>query len=121
MVGFLYNGITDQVFALELTHGIFLDPPAQVLFPAEIPTLALRWQGSFLRERLKLVVAGLFMGWTLEYGWLARAELHYELQDGLQVSLGYITYQPGSEFSLLTGLSSHDRLSAGLRWDFTLL
>lgn len=139
MIGATYSGIENASFVLEVGQGLVVDgrpdagdgplmldegagvvigPAPEFLLPVEEPTFSLRILYTFLRDRMQAAGAVTVFGYKAQLGALARAELAYNIRDALQVSLGYITYQPGSELGPLTGLSSHDRLFLKLRWDF---
>lgn len=117
----LYSGIQDATLSMELAKGFYLDGIDQVLLPFDAPTLGLRGSYSMRRGDLELTGTALFSGLELEYGWFLRAEVAYRFADGLKGILGYATYHPGDEFSLLSGFETHDRLFGQLRWDFVLL
>ena len=122
MLGITWTGVQDLVVGFEVLKPYVINKPHGMLFDANAPTFALRASYKMLRERLTLSAAAIFVGWYREQGWLVRADVEYEILDGLAVRAGYVTYQPGSaEFSPFMGLDRHDRLFAQLRWDFQIL
>jgi hypothetical protein len=140
MFGMTYSGITDLTLALEIGQSLIADgrpksqgapimvgdpvvvigAAPQPLFPLDEPVYSLRALYSFFRQRMQFSGALTTFGVRAQLGWLMRAELAYSLRDALQVSLGYITYQPSDEPGFLIGLEKHDRIFAKLRWDFVL-
>ncbi len=120
MVGVTYSGFRDTRLFIEFKKSWLLDDVPDLLFPAEEPAIAMRYTHNVLREDLTLELAATIFGWSANYGWLARATVEYIITDGLKIGAGYITYQPGAEFGLLSGADRHDRFSVKLRWDFTL-
>ncbi|MEZ4463399.1 MAG: DUF1302 family protein [bacterium] len=123
MLGVTYAGVTDLNVAFEVQQGVFLDEPADVLFPADAPIFALRGQYLLLNQRLTLTGGATALGATAEYGGLVRAEASYELADGWKGGGGYIWYYTGdeAEFGPFTTFTEHDRLFFKLRYDFRLL
>jgi len=115
-----YSGVTDLTLMLEAFKPFLINPPPDLLIDANAPWFAARAQYTMLRQRLTLLAVAMVIGIRAELGWLVRAEASYQLRDGLKVSAGYITYQPGSEFGPFYGLGRHDRLFGQLRWDFRL-
>ncbi|MCA9540079.1 MAG: hypothetical protein KC620_14375, partial [Myxococcales bacterium] len=126
MLGITYGGFADTQLTLEAQRGVFIDRPDDLLFPVDAPIFAARAMHRALRERLTLLGVATAIGLTAQYGWLARAEATYKLEEfitGFQVTLGYVHYSPGDpdEFSPFYGFDAHDRVFARLRWDFTAL
>lgn len=121
MLGVTWQPVQEHQVALELAKSFVLEDVPDLLFPIDEPQLALRSMHNFLRDDLTLSFALSLIGWTANQGWLGRAEISYVIEDGLKVGGGFITYQPTSEFGQLSGLDTHDRFFAKLRWDFTLL
>jgi len=123
LLGCTYTGLSDTSLTLEVTHLALLDAPADLLLPFDGPSAALRVHRTLLRQRLSLEVAAAVLGATAEHGGLARVTARYELADGLHALLGAITYQPGrsDDPGPLTGLTHHDRILLGLRWDLGVL
>ena len=54
MLGVTYTGVADLNVALEVQKGVFLDEPADLLFPADAPIFAARAQYQLLDQRLTL-------------------------------------------------------------------
>ena len=122
MLGITWTEVDDLIIALEIHKPWIIDEPDNLLFDAGAPTIMLRASYSTLREDLQFMLVGMMMGWTAELGWIVRGEISYKLIDGLKLSGGYITYQPGDdEFGPFFGLDSHDRIFVKLRWDFRIL
>jgi hypothetical protein len=121
MVGVTWTGIEHLVVGAELMKPTLLDDPDGVLMDMNAPTFALRASYQAFDDRLVISAAALFFGWYRQQGWLVRGDVTYDLVDTLRVGLGYVTYQPGADFGALFGLERHDRLFAGIRWDFQIL
>ena len=119
MMGVTWSGVQNLTLGAEFLSTILLDEPEGMLVEMSVPTLALRASYLALDERLSLSAVFTLVG--LGQGWLARADVSYDLWDTVKLGLGYVTYQPGRAFGAFYGLESHDRLFAGLRWDFQLL
>ncbi|MCP4605781.1 MAG: hypothetical protein GY847_35545 [Proteobacteria bacterium] len=120
MVGVTYSGFKNTMVFLEFKKSWLLDDLPDLLFSAEEPAFALRYTHMLLNNDLELELAATMFGWSADLGWLVRATINYVIRDGVQAGIGYITYQPGSEFGLISSLNNHDRISIKLRWDFTL-
>jgi hypothetical protein len=112
---------SNTVFTVEAGKGFYLDDTADVLLPYSAPTLALRASHRRWHDDLELSSTMLFSGLELEYGWLARGNVSYRFREGFRGILGYVSYHPGDQFSLLAGFDTHDRLYGQLRWDFQVL
>ncbi|MBN1654728.1 MAG: hypothetical protein JXA30_13235 [Deltaproteobacteria bacterium] len=130
MFGFQYQNIVkDANLIFEYEQHYVIDSPEHdadsdssigLQFPVEQPQFALVWQQTFLQERLSLDIRAILFGIWRYTGWMAKAELGYELTEGLKAAVGYATFQPNDEFSLIYGMDSNDRILANLRWDFLL-
>jgi hypothetical protein len=94
------------------------DSRIEPFFPVEQPQLGFRIEHKMLQERLSLTGTGVVLGIWNYTGWLARAEVSYQLRDALTVGIGYIIYQPNDEMSIINGFTKHDRVYASLRWDY---
>jgi hypothetical protein len=128
LLGLTYFGLADANVGLELARSYVVSNPERepgsaraLLLPVEQPSLALRWNHNFLRDRLQLTLVFVLIGLTDFNAALGRGELGYVLADGLRLVLGYIAYLPGDEFGPFYGFERNDRLYLDLRWDFSLL
>ena len=119
MLGVTWSGVQNLTVGAEFLSTILLDEPEGMLVEMSVPSLALRASYLALDERLSLSAVLTVIG--LGQGWLARADVSYDVLDTLKLGAGYVTYQPGDAFGAFYGLGAHDRLFAGLRWDFQLL
>lgn len=121
MLGVGYSGFESTNIDLEYGQSWLHNEIKDIVYPVDIPALALRISRSFWREDLRINLAVSALGFELEQGWLGRLDLSYVLVDGMKVGFGGITYQPGSEErSPLEGLSTHDQVFGTFRWDFVL-
>lgn len=122
MLGVTYS-IADGALTLESAGRKTFNEPTGLLRPS-IPDVALLYRQDFLRQRLHVTFAAMAFGLLDNYqGLLARLECRYDLDDGVALGLGYVTYQPGGDpesFSVLSGFDRNDRIFASLRWDFLL-
>ena len=91
-----------------------------LLFDIDAPTLALRFSWRGLNERLTVAGGGSVLGLQAEQGWLVGLDANYEAVQSFYVGLGYMTIHPGDDFGFLSGLDTHDQLTARLRYDFTI-
>jgi hypothetical protein len=128
MFGFQYQNIVEDAnLIFEYEQHYVMDSPdreedssIEFQFPVEQPQFAAVWQQTFLQERLSLDIRALLFGIWQYTGWLAKAELAYELFDNVKAGIGYATFQPNDKISWIYGMKSHDRILANLRWDFLL-
>lgn len=118
MVGVTYSGLPNTLLFFEGGQTTALDGASETLFGGSAPIFALRSLHTLFNENLLANLTFYGVGWSLEYGYLARAELTYRLSDDVKLGLGAITYHPGKELGLLSGLDRHDRLFTSFRWDF---
>jgi hypothetical protein len=121
LIGFTYTGFKDTVLSLEVKKSWILEDIPDVLFDIEEPTLGFRCRRNLGSDDLRLDFTLLMYGWGLKYGWLGRLLMEYVIRDGLRITAGYITYYPGHEFGLLSGMAGNDRFYMQLRWDFSIL
>ena len=72
---------------------------------------------------MRLDATATAVGVQAQYGWLARAELAYVLQDNLQLGMMYVHYGAGdrAEVGPFYGLDQHDQLWLKLRWAVQLI
>ncbi|MCP4602233.1 MAG: hypothetical protein GY847_17235 [Proteobacteria bacterium] len=121
MASIAYMGFRDAMIFIELAKRWLLEDLPDLLFPVEEPIVAVRYTHALLPDDLELELGLSLFGWSVKYGWLARAMATYNIMDGLKVSLGYITYQPGeNRFGMLAGFVENDRVFLRLRWDFAI-
>ncbi|MCO4746903.1 MAG: hypothetical protein KC912_19050 [Proteobacteria bacterium] len=118
MVGVGMNYIPNTTVDFEVSQGVFLKNPGELITPADTTNWGLRVGWTGMRERLRLGATGLAFGTDGRYGSLARLDASYALRDGLWATVGGITYQPGRENGPLIGLDTHDQLFGQLRWSF---
>ena len=115
-----YSGFSDHTLGLEFQRPILLSSVSDALYPVELSVISGRIVGTYLRERLRMVVVLTHFGLGTNYGQLLRAEGTYEVADGIKASLTYVHYGPPSGDTLgpLTGMDEHDQLLLSCRWDF---
>jgi len=121
MAGVTWTGVEHLIVGVEFMKPTLVDDPDRMLMDMNALTFSLRASYQALDDRLTISAVALFFGWYRQQGWLVRGDVTYDLLDTLQIGLGYISYQPGSEFGALFGLERHDRLFANVRWDFQVL
>ena len=121
MIGLTWSGVTDLRLTAEFGKSWVTNGDSNLSLPLDEPVLLLRASYALMRQRLQLSAAASLIGWTVDGGWLVRADVSYEILDGLKVGLGGVTYQPGDDFGALYGLDTHDRIFTWLRWDFRVL
>ncbi|NRA35472.1 MAG: hypothetical protein HRU17_19255 [Polyangiaceae bacterium] len=120
MLGYTYSGFSDVMLSAELTQNFIPEGTSEpTLFELRQPAVAVQYHQFFLRERLEVTAVGSVLA-GLDSGWLARADVSYELADAWSVGGGYVTFQPGNRLSGLNGFTTHDRVFAKLRYDFAL-
>lgn len=118
MVGATWAAIEDTFLSLELSRGLYVDRPDDLLFEADAAVVAIRLDQQLDGGDVRISAAFVKLGLARPFGWLARGEISARLVDTLRASIGFITYQPGSELGPISGLDRHDRAQLGLRWDF---
>ena len=116
-----WRGLSNTVIGLEVTKLWLLDDPGPLLFPADAVTWSLRVNHDAMRERLHVSAVAVGFGLQAQYGWLARADVRYDVIDALSVGLAYVHYGPGEEFGPLSGFDYHDRVAVQLRYAFSVL
>ncbi|MCO4762868.1 MAG: hypothetical protein KC502_15240 [Myxococcales bacterium] len=121
MVSVTYRGIRDTVLGFEGSRTTLLDTPEDLLFPVDAPFLSLRAQHNTWNDRLHFTAVAIAVGHVAQYGWLARADVTWDIRDALKLSTTFVTYQPGEKFGPFAGLDQHDRIGVRLRWDFSAL
>ena len=115
---------------VEVSRGLFPDRPDGLVFPIDATVWAFRFGKMAMKQKLKFDLVGTAVGVAAQYGWLARAELGYDIRDGLKASVAAIHYgtghdtlgepfkaEDGSEVGPFSALGEHDLLLLKLRWD----
>lgn len=118
MIGVNVGYIPNTTVDVEVSQGVFLRNPGDLIAPADTTTWAMRVGWTGMRERLRLSGTTLAFGTDGRYGSLARADASYQLRDGLWATLGGIAYKPGRENGPLIGLDGHEQLFGQMRWSF---
>jgi hypothetical protein len=123
-ITYVFNGATTA--GLEIAQSYLVHNPArdagaawETLWPVEATRLALRFDQSLFRERLRIGVVALVIGLIELNGVMVRGELGYALTDALRVQLQYISYHPTQQFGVFYGFTSHDRLVLTAQWNFS--
>jgi hypothetical protein len=123
LLGVTYLASTTTSAAFEVNQTYIFDNPERrpelhlkPLFPLEATQLAFRFNHSFLRERASLALAAMLFGLAPFNAWAARIEIGYALLDNLDVSAGYLAYQPSSNFGFFYGFTQHDRVFINVRF-----
>jgi hypothetical protein len=121
-LGLSWAGLPDTLIALEVAETVPLGASgSDFLVPPDLPQVMLRVTHRALRESLRLLGVVTGFGLAGELGWLARLDAGWAVQDGLEVGLGYMHYDPTDRAGPITGLDRHDRVSLRVRWDFDAL
>ena len=94
------------------------EPFSQTFLPQDSITWAARVSWTGMRDRLRLACTGLSFGADARYGALVRGDASYAVRDGLWVTLGGITYQPGEKNGPLLGFDEHDQIFVQSRFSF---
>lgn len=122
MVGFDYAGITNTTLSVEMVNrhiNKYVDDLASApdMKKENEGQIALRYTGSFMREKLKLVALASFLGLNSDSGAFYRASMEYELKDAFTIMLGGIIYQSGDSF-LINQIADNDRIFFDIRYSF---
>jgi hypothetical protein len=120
MAGLSWTPEPEILLALEVLKPFRTETIEDLLFDIDEPTLALRFSWRGLNERLTVGGGASALGLQAEQGWLVGVDASYEAVQSLFVALGYTTIHPGESFGFLSGLDTHDQLTARLRYDFTI-
>ena len=117
--GFL-TGISDHSIGVEAQRIFGLTEIDDPLFPIDLTIINARFVGNYMRERLRVVLAGSLFGLDPHLGQFYRLETNYEARDGFRMGIMYVHYNPseGEQLSPLSGLNRHEQVIAQLRWDF---
>ena len=123
MLGLTYTPVADLQLALEFSKSSFVDEPDGLVFPVDQPTFAFRAMYKMLRDTLTFSAAVSMFGIETadEIGFVARAEVSYDIMDGVQIGGGYVHYHPSEDLGFLSGLGDHDQIFLKFRYDFLLL
>lgn len=124
MMGLTYAPSESSTAGLEVVQSYVFANPARrpalqlsPLFPVEATQIALRANHHFFRDRASVSLLMLLTGIAPLNAFVGRIEIGYKPFDSLEVSLGFITYQPTREFGYFYGFERDDRIFLNLRWD----
>ena len=84
---------------------------------AHAPQLVVRLSRDLFHDTLNLGVLASFWGLNAENGGLQRYSATYDINDALELYLGFVAYQSG-EGGQLQGVGDNDRLFAELTYHF---
>ena len=120
MAGLSWTPEPEIQLGLEVLKPFRTETIENLLFDIDEPTVALRFSWRGLKDRLTIAGGASVLGLQAEQGWLVGLDTSYEVVQSFFVALGYTTLHPGDDFGFLSGLDTHDQLTARLRYDFTL-
>ncbi len=80
-------------------------------------TIALRYSGNFLRDKINIVVLAVIFGNNFDAGAYYRGSVKYEIFHSTSLTFGTMIYQGGDNF-LLQGIEKNDRMFFDLRYSF---
>ena len=112
MLGAAWQGADDVSVMVEVSRGLFPDRPDGLVFPIDATVWAFRFGKMAMKQKLKFDLVGTAVGVAAQYGWLARAELGYDIRDGLKASVAATTTAPD-----MTHWVSHSRPKMVVRSD----
>lgn len=122
LLGIEYGGLKDSTISIEVADRHILhhrdalkDAPDDVA--AHEPQLVVRLSRDFLHQTLNLGVLASYWGFGAENGGLQRYTASYDINDALELRLGFVAYQSG-ERGQLQGAGDNDRLFAELTYHF---
>lgn len=120
MFSVAYSGISEHTIGIEAQRPVLVSTLDAPLYPVEMAVVSGRIVGTYLRERLRLVLVATNFGLEKNYGQLVRTEATYELMDAWKASMAYVHYRPpnGTVLGPLSGMGNHDQVLATIRWDF---
>lgn len=121
MIGLTYTGLTDTVLTAEIQKSVLLKDVDNLLIAVERPYMAFRGEHRFFRGLIRFSLVALILGFRAEQGALIRGNMIYAFRDGMNLSMGYISYLPGKNLGPFAGFTTHDRFLLQYRWDFTAL
>jgi hypothetical protein len=124
LVGITWAPSTTTSTALEVVQSHVFDNPGDSpasqqspLFPVELPQLAFRFNQRCFSERLRINLMLLVIGvapWNAAAG---RIDVAYSPRDRLEISIGYVHYQPSHDFGYFYGFERNNRVFLNLRWE----
>jgi hypothetical protein len=121
MAGVEYYGFNNTTIAIEIANRHVLDyqKDLRALFGVRENNVetAIRITRSFMNERLEATVLGILFGTQAQDGSLVRAELRYDILDGLEAALGMVFYQNG-DAPLFQNITKNDRIFFELKYSF---
>ena len=124
LLGLEYNGFSNTTLSAEALVQQIEDYDLAVetaLSPADetYTQYVLLYNGSFLREQLKLVGMATLFGKAGRDGAMQRYGFTYELATALNLGGGVVIYDRGeNRTSLIGSVSDNDRAYIDLKWDF---
>lgn len=127
LIGLTYFGFQTINFGVELSKSQLLydreadrDAGVRLLWPVELPSVALRWTQDLFDPALQLQVIALAFGIAPVASALLRVGLDYSLSGGLVVGLLYGHYEASDRFSSFYGFERNDRAQLSVTWTFGL-
>jgi len=122
LLGVDYAGFTDTTLTIEAVNRKLLDYEDVLLTSIDRTEenegqIALRYSGSFMHDKVKLVGLIAILGTDFDAGAYYRGSIEYEIMNATSVTFGGIAYQSGDNF-LLKNIAQNDRLFFDIRYSF---
>ncbi|NOY73360.1 MAG: DUF1302 domain-containing protein [Gammaproteobacteria bacterium] len=117
-----YSGFSNTLLTVEAANRRILDYD-EILSTSidqtekDESTMALRYSGNFLREKINIVVLAVIFGNNFDAGAYYRSSVKYEVFHSTSLTFGTMIYQGGDNF-LLKGIEKNDRMFFDLRYSF---
>ena len=122
LLGVDYAGFTDTTLTVEAVNRKLINYE-DVLSTSIDRTeenegqIALRYSGSFMHDKVKLIGLIAILGTDFDAGAYYRGSIEYEIMNATSVTFGGIAYQSGDNF-LLKNIAQNDRLFFDIRYSF---
>ena len=124
LFGFEYYGWIDTTLSVEIAVRHMLDWDGTPRLPDGTgearrtqEEVAIRLSRTFLREKLDLLLVAVLLEGDAKDGAILRADLDYELSEGLNAGIGVIFYDSGERPPLDTW-EKNDRVIFDIKWSF---
>lgn len=122
LLGVEYAGLQDAMLSLEIANRHIFDYASQLMQPPnsmreDNVQYALRYNGSFLHDRLDIIFLSSVFGKHGEDGGFTRLSGEYDVLDDFAVTLGVIDYHSGDN-PRFQAISNNDRIFLELRYSY---
>ncbi|MEE2961611.1 MAG: DUF1302 family protein [Myxococcota bacterium] len=121
VIGTSYDGFENLSFIAEAFYSTHFVGQDKTFLPTENEGFTFSLESRWLRDDLKIQLAVSGFGFDLSQGLFGRIAINYKLKDNLTTFIQAVGYLPGKDLGPISGFTSHDRATAGLKYKFSLL